>query len=298
MPALTTNFSFNKPLVNNATDQDLWGGYLNDNFDSLDTTLKVARELIHRNISGADTATTADRNKIILCDATAAAFAPVLPSAVTAGDGFKIIYKKTDASAHAVTVTRAAAETIDGSTTYALSGQNEVVALVSDGSNWQVWAYKTTPSAVPSASTSAQGIIEIAIDAEFQTGTDTARAITAANVKNSLLFSKSYESPQQAISIGSNITLTHSLGAIPKLAIGELVCITTDLGYAVGDRVPFSAVTNGAGSGNLGLQLAYNTTQIIVVVASSAIDLINKSTGVATGSIDVSKWKAVARAWA
>ncbi len=40
MPTLTPNFSFYLPLVNNATDQDLWGGYLNSNFSSLDTLLE------------------------------------------------------------------------------------------------------------------------------------------------------------------------------------------------------------------------------------------------------------------
>jgi hypothetical protein len=39
MPTFTTNYNFNKPLVNNATDADLWGGQLNTNFDSLDTLL-------------------------------------------------------------------------------------------------------------------------------------------------------------------------------------------------------------------------------------------------------------------
>lgn len=39
MPNLTTNYSFNKPLVNDATDEDLWGGYLNDNWDEVDTLL-------------------------------------------------------------------------------------------------------------------------------------------------------------------------------------------------------------------------------------------------------------------
>ena len=39
MPNSTTNYSFNLPLVNNATDADLWGGQLNSNWTSLDTTL-------------------------------------------------------------------------------------------------------------------------------------------------------------------------------------------------------------------------------------------------------------------
>lgn len=39
MPNSTTNYSFNLPLVNNATDADLWGGQLNSNWTSLDSLL-------------------------------------------------------------------------------------------------------------------------------------------------------------------------------------------------------------------------------------------------------------------
>lgn len=41
MPNSTTNYSFNKPLVNNATDADLWGGYLNTNWDSADSIFNL-----------------------------------------------------------------------------------------------------------------------------------------------------------------------------------------------------------------------------------------------------------------
>lgn len=39
MPNTTTNFSMYKPLVNDPVDQDLWGAYLNTNFDTLDSLL-------------------------------------------------------------------------------------------------------------------------------------------------------------------------------------------------------------------------------------------------------------------
>lgn len=39
MPNTTTNYNFYLPLVNDPTDQDLWGGYLNANFTSLDTLI-------------------------------------------------------------------------------------------------------------------------------------------------------------------------------------------------------------------------------------------------------------------
>lgn len=46
MPNLTPNYSFNLPLVNNATDADLWGGQLNANWSSIDTLLKTALNAI------------------------------------------------------------------------------------------------------------------------------------------------------------------------------------------------------------------------------------------------------------
>jgi len=39
MSTLTPNFGFIKPAVNDITDADLWGGYLNDDWDLLDTEL-------------------------------------------------------------------------------------------------------------------------------------------------------------------------------------------------------------------------------------------------------------------
>ena len=40
MPNTTTNYSLYKPLENDATDEDLWGGYLNDSMDLIDAQMK------------------------------------------------------------------------------------------------------------------------------------------------------------------------------------------------------------------------------------------------------------------
>lgn len=178
MPSLTTTYSLNKPLVNNATDQDLWGGYLNDNFDTIDTQMLLSRDFKKRAITGTDSVVAGDRHKILLCDATSAAFTLTLLAAATAADGFTLTIVKTDATAHAVTLDGNASETIGGATTFALSGQGDAATLVCDGSNWNFQGNKTTPSAVASASTTAQGIIEIATSAETITGTDAVRAVT------------------------------------------------------------------------------------------------------------------------
>lgn len=42
MPTQTTHYDLNKPNVNSADDEDLWGDQLNDNFDVIDTNLFTA----------------------------------------------------------------------------------------------------------------------------------------------------------------------------------------------------------------------------------------------------------------
>lgn len=41
MVSSTTNYNFNLPEVNSATDEDLWGGFLNDNWDDADSLFKT-----------------------------------------------------------------------------------------------------------------------------------------------------------------------------------------------------------------------------------------------------------------
>lgn len=141
MPQTTTNFSFYKPLVADAIDEDLWGGYLNDNFDSIDTELKSAQDWAKTATiakTSAYTVVSSDRNKTILCDATSAAFTITLPDAATIGDGFMVKIKKVDSSTNAVTVDGDASETIDGETTFSLSYQYDSIIIICDGSEWHI----------------------------------------------------------------------------------------------------------------------------------------------------------------
>lgn len=46
MASNTTNYNLIKPAVNDPTDQNLWGGYLNTNFDTIDTQLKTNADAI------------------------------------------------------------------------------------------------------------------------------------------------------------------------------------------------------------------------------------------------------------
>ena len=59
MPTTTTNYSFNKPVVGG--DEDAWGGYLNGNWDTLDTLLGGVTTAELSILDGA-TVTTAELN--------------------------------------------------------------------------------------------------------------------------------------------------------------------------------------------------------------------------------------------
>jgi hypothetical protein len=172
MPNLTTNYDFYLPLVNNATDQDLWGGYLNDNWTSIDSLLKIASDVVVLSKTTTYSVVVADQNKLIICNATSGAITINLPAAATAGNGFRIYVKKTDATANAVTIDGSGSETIDGSTTLALSSRYNFAQIVCDGSNWHVIGLLRNSSAT------VPGVVELATAAETLTGTDDTRAIT------------------------------------------------------------------------------------------------------------------------
>jgi hypothetical protein len=69
MPTTTTNYSFNKPTVGG--DEDAWGGYLNGNWDTLDTLLGGVTNAELSILDGA-TVTTAELNILDGVTATAA----------------------------------------------------------------------------------------------------------------------------------------------------------------------------------------------------------------------------------
>lgn len=178
MPTNTTNYSFNKPNVNSADDEDLWGDQLNDNWDSIDTLLKTATNLATSAKTGTYTVTTSDRNKLILADASGGAFTITLPPAATVGDGFKVGFKKIDSdTAEAVTIDGDSTETIDGETSIALSLQYETLLIVSDGTEWHRTVY------IPESSETKSGTVEKATQAEAEAET-AGKNITADNAKH------------------------------------------------------------------------------------------------------------------
>lgn len=69
MPTTTTNYSWNKPIVGG--DEDAWGGFLNGNWDALDTLLGGVTNTEFQILDGA-TVTTAELNILDGVTSTAA----------------------------------------------------------------------------------------------------------------------------------------------------------------------------------------------------------------------------------
>jgi len=174
MSSLTTNFDLIKPGVNDPTDQDLWGGYLNDDLDIIDSQLLVASNFVTSSKTTAYTVVAEDNKKLIEGDATGASFTITLPPAATTQDGFTIAFKKTDVTANTVTIDGNASETIDGATSYILANRYDFVVLQCDTTTWNIIAEtsRLEPSGVaagtytvPSITVDTNGIITAAASA-------------------------------------------------------------------------------------------------------------------------------------
>lgn len=147
MPSTTPKFGLYLPLVNDPTDQDLWGGYINANLSSLDTLVQTAMNFTPSaqsssfSITGPTAASinTNSANVFYACDATAAQVNAQLPAASTC-NGMRVGLKKVDATANLVAFVPFGTDKIDGATTYGLSTQYATAVLVSDGTNWQIVA--------------------------------------------------------------------------------------------------------------------------------------------------------------
>ena len=118
---------------------------LNTLRENVNEGLRTARFLNVTSKTAAFTAldgeTSSSAHDVYLCDATSAAFAVTLPPPTDADPaaGRVVTFKKTDASANAVTVTPDdVGETIDGATSYPLSSQYDFVTIISDGSVWHI----------------------------------------------------------------------------------------------------------------------------------------------------------------
>lgn len=134
MSTNTTNYGLIKPGVNDPTDQDLWGGYLNSNFDTIDTQMKANADLaapVSSTKTGNYALVAGDKNTMIFMDTTSGDLTLTLLDAATAGNGYRVSFKKI-AAGNTLNITG----TIDGTANPSFTEDNTSKAIVSDGTNW------------------------------------------------------------------------------------------------------------------------------------------------------------------
>src|SRR5690606_35337053 len=111
---------------------DIFRGVATNGFD---TTAALPDTPVETN-TGDYTIVVGDQGKVINFNKTTAAVA-TLPSAVTAGDGWRITVRNIH-STQTVRIATVSSQTIDGELGYTLPKQYDSVTLVSDAANWHV----------------------------------------------------------------------------------------------------------------------------------------------------------------
>lgn len=116
---------------------------------------------------------------------------------------------------------------------------------------------------------------------------------------NTPALTKSYESPQQGITAGGALTLSHGLGVVPKLITAELVCLISELNWVANDRVSIACGTGADPASNRGMSVYFDAAGVYVRFGSAPdLFVVNDKASGATAAITPANWKLVIRAWA
>lgn len=156
------------------------------------------------------------------------------------------------------------------------------------------------------ATTTQQGNVRLATDAETTTGTSDTLAVTPASlaaqgyVTESGASANVFESGELAISLGAEVSAAHGLGQVPSEVDAYLICKVTEGGYAVGDRVKMSGWYGNTGGGSIeqtGVLSVADATNVIGVVGTDGIEIYERSPSPGTRfQIVEANWRIVLRA--
>lgn len=196
-------------------------------------------------------------------------------------------------------LTALAAQTTSANTIQAYSGADTPTLLTTGTASGNVPLVGTK-----SATTALAGLVELAIQAEAEAGTDntvvmtpltTAQAIAALAPLPTTL-PAGYASTAQTITLGGLLTLAHGLSAAPTLVRVRLECTTGDAGYSIGDIIEINPSFSNQNSGG-GQAIYYDATNIYVRFSSAVYQGHNKSTG-APANLTTTSWKLLVYGWA
>jgi hypothetical protein len=129
-------------------------------------------------------------------------------------------------------------------------------------------------------------------------GTNLSMSGTTLNAAG--IFTQSYTSAEQTISLAGGLTLAHSLSGSPRLIRTYLICKTAEHNYSIDDKleVNFGTPYTGTSVVASGAAVTFDATNIYVRFGATNIlaALLNKTTG-AFVTFTIANWKLVVEAY-
>lgn len=206
---------------------------------------------------------------LYLVDATGGAVTASLPDATTAGDGFVVAVKKLDASANAVTVDAAGADTIDGAANDSIASQYGTMIYVSDNANW---VKLIATSAAGISNTPAGGVAATSVQAAInELDGDKAKLLQTFTLSGMILGALSNRDYRIMVKIPFGGTITET---VTRLVSGTATVTfkvnTTALG---GSAHSASSTENAIARASSNTFVADDDIVITVASTASAVDL-------------------------
>lgn len=127
-------------------------------------------------------------------------------------------------------------------------------------------------------------------------------ALTArvSTLESNQRITKEFVSTPQPITSGGGLVIGHGLGSRAKFVTAELVCISADAGWGVGEVIPVAVTQQSTDAHiNSGMSVGLEAANLVIRFGSNpAVFLIaNKATGIGVTAINT-KWNLVVRAFA
>lgn len=158
-------------------------------------------------------------------------------------------------------------------------------------------------AAVLNVGTAANNIVQLdgsaklpALDGSALTSVPLDTGALETALDTALGFNSYYESAQLTFTHGVPVEVAHNLGVVPRLVQIDLVCVTPEGGYVIGDRMALQINSDSGG----GMNSWYNSTKIGAVTRYGHYGCLanSKTGGNAYFSVTAANWKFLFKAWA